>query len=105
MNDQKKHVKRYVTLNMLVESRACQLQTLIFHDAFGERVLVTEHICSVYANIFNWFWAAENLLSPKALDYFRDTVFDLKEIYGKDSRMTYNKEVAIVFCRAYSLDV
>ena len=55
-----------ITLKQLTELNACGPQITTFKRLFGEEVSVTLKSAVKYAHVFNWNWAAVNLLTRKA---------------------------------------
>jgi len=55
-----------ITLDDLDKAGACQSQRREFARLFPEGVEVTPDLCEKYSDVFDWEWAAENLLSPSA---------------------------------------
>lgn len=87
---------RRLTLQTLRYKNVCEKQTDLFWSLFKERVEITEELCVSVANMFNWDWAAENLLSPL-----------FREKYVRDSKpflAEYNQE-RISFWDKYDRDV
>jgi len=57
---------RELTLQQLVDKRACSLQVQLFKELFGTRVDVTVQAAIAVADKFDWGWAARALLSAAA---------------------------------------
>ena len=57
---------RVLTLATLIDKGACSSQVDLFRSRFGESVEVTAELCASVAAVFDWDWAARNLLSPPA---------------------------------------
>src|SRR5882757_8417376 len=69
-----------ITLADLDEAGACQSQRREFDRLFPEGVEVTPDLCEKYSDVFDWSWAAENLLSPSAwAEYEKVTASALAE--------------------------
>jgi hypothetical protein len=62
---------RTLTLQTLIDKRACVEQIDLFRAKFGESVEVTEALCRSVASEFDWHWAGNNLLSKKGYDDYR----------------------------------
>ena len=60
-------MKTYITLKQLERAGACASQRRVFKRQFGARVRVSEKLAEIYAEKFNWAWAAYSLLTPQAL--------------------------------------
>ncbi len=69
---QRKRIMK-LTLQKLVELRACEKQRIIFAEHFGTEVEVTEGLCEKFAGDFNWGWAAQNLLIALARGEYNRT--------------------------------
>lgn len=105
----------YITLKQLEEHRACSYQRELFKSLFGDKVLVTLSDCIMYADNFDFVWAARNLLSPtqkkaysKALApayrVYYEAVAPARKAYSKavaPAYKAYNKAKASAFCNAY----
>jgi hypothetical protein len=73
-------MSRVLTLATLIDKRACNSHVELFRSRFGESVEVTAELCASVAAMFDWGWAASNLLSPPALaEYDRVTAPALAE--------------------------
>lgn len=59
-----------ITLQLLLEKGACHSQRVEFAELFGESVVVTHELALKHASVFDWDWAAVELLSEKALRTF-----------------------------------
>ena len=60
----------FLTKQMLHAKHACKTQYELFVEHFPDGVEVTELVCVSVANIFDWEWAALNLLpAPLYADY------------------------------------
>jgi hypothetical protein len=53
-----------ITLQTLKDKGACADQVALFAKRFGEQAEVTGSACIAVAPLFNWDWAAQNMLSP-----------------------------------------
>ena len=54
-----------ISARILRRKRACVSQVKEFINVFGKaNITVTEELCVSYAPVFDWNWAAENLLPP-----------------------------------------
>ena len=53
-------------LQTLIDMRACREQVDLFRTKFGESVDVTSELCESVASVFDFEWAARNLLPPAA---------------------------------------
>ena len=63
--------RRTLSLKRLVDLGACSPQRQLFEKHFGKSVRVTPGLCVRVALLFNWRWAARNLLSRSALAEYR----------------------------------
>jgi hypothetical protein len=78
---------RIITLQQL--ENACIEQRNLFRILFGESVEVTEELSIYHADEFDWNWAADNLLSPKAQSKYYATMDKaFNEIYYVESATT-----------------
>jgi hypothetical protein len=57
---------RPLLLSTLIKHRACMDQVALFRTKFGQSVNVSVGLCRKHARLFDWDWAACNLLSPSA---------------------------------------
>ena len=63
---------KVLKLATLVELGACESQTGLFKEKFGESVRVTEKLCEKVAALFDLNWAARHLLTaPARAEYER----------------------------------
>ena len=51
-------------LSALIEKNACSEQVKLFRKHFGLEVNVTQALCRKVSAVFDWSWAAANLLTP-----------------------------------------
>ena len=65
-----------LTLQTLIDAEACRDQRDIFERRFGQQVDVTPELCVSVAPLFDWEWAAENLLSADAYKAYLDATED-----------------------------
>ena len=61
---------RTLTLKQLRDAGAWKSQCDLFRSLFGESVKVTARRAASFHNVFDWQWAARNLLSLKGLARF-----------------------------------
>ena len=57
---------RILTTRQLIDRGACNEQVEAFRSRFGESVEVTPELCESVVAVFDWVWAASNLLSARA---------------------------------------
>ena len=55
-----------LTLKTLKDKKACVDQYNMFKHKFGQSVDITPELCVANAFVFDWDWAANNLLSASA---------------------------------------
>ena len=55
-----------ITLQQLIDKGACAGQVRLFKRRYGGSVRVTKRECIAAAQLFDWDWAAQNLLSAPA---------------------------------------
>ena len=72
-----------ITLNMLQNKRACADQVETFEGEFGDSVVVTLELCLIYASIFDFCWAAHNLLSSEKYESYA--------LERKEARKVFNR--------------
>ena len=70
-----------ITLKML--EGACEPQRDLFSELFGEEVELTLELCIEHAAEFDWYWAAENLLQPKATAEYDKAIAPARAAYKK----------------------
>ena len=58
---------RKINLKQLLDAKACSDQVVLFVQKFGASVDVTVELAVSLAGVFDFHWAAENLLQPSAL--------------------------------------
>src|ERR1700678_1514844 len=61
-----------ITAQLLEDHGACSNQVELFVTHFPEGATVTLDRCRGVAQIFNWDWAAEHLLTPPALAAYNE---------------------------------
>jgi hypothetical protein len=59
-------MKPTITITDLTSKGACEDQVALFREMFGESVVVTVARARTVAGLFNWEWAARNLLDGTA---------------------------------------
>ena len=57
---------RKINLKQLLDAKACSDQVVLFVQKFGASVDVTVELAVSLAGVFDFHWAAENLLQPSA---------------------------------------
>src|SRR6202142_3423436 len=57
---------KILKLATLIELHACTSQKDLFKEKFGESVEITETLCEGVATLFDFDWAARNLLTAPA---------------------------------------
>ena len=55
-----------ITSTKLRRAGACKDQVKLFVKLFGRSVVVIEELCAEYAEVFDWKWAADKLLTETA---------------------------------------
>lgn len=87
-----------ITLKML--EGACEPQRDLFSELFGEEVELTLELCIEHAAEFDWYWAAQNLLSPKSTAEYDNAISTARAAYKKASA-AYNKALAAAYDNAF----
>jgi hypothetical protein len=59
-------MSKVLTLQTLIDKRACRAQVDLFRQTFGASVEITPALCESVAAQFDWTWASNNLLTPAA---------------------------------------
>ncbi len=94
-----------LTLQTLIDKRACKDQVALFREMFGDSVEITEELCASFAR-FDFTWAAQHLLSVAAWDDYlrnRETAWaDYLRIKGSAPRADYARSRAITFAKLYN---
>lgn len=69
-------MSRYVTLRQLKKAGACSEYRNLFKDLFGAkgRLKITESNVAALASVFNLYWAAGNLLTPKQQGVYQSRI-------------------------------
>ena len=90
-----------ITLKML--EGACKPQRDLFSELFGEEVELTLELCIEHAAEFDWYWAAQNLLSPKATAEYDNAIAPASEAFNKafDSASAEYKKAYDSACADY----
>jgi hypothetical protein len=78
---------RELDYKTLEQAGACKSQLDLFNRLYGDSVIVTEEAAADVASLFEWTWAAENLLSFNAYEYF----LGLKEEAWRKEETANNK--------------
>jgi hypothetical protein len=108
---------RLLYIKQLINAGACREQVEAFRERFGKYVEVTPELCASVAAVFDWWWAARNLLSPAAraeyervraaawAEYERVTapVLDEYKRVTASARTEYKRARASAFGVAYNL--
>lgn len=62
-----------IALQQLISKGACWDQVCLFKRRYGKSVTVTRRECLAVAGLFNWGWAAINLLTTRQrFAYYRE---------------------------------
>ena len=116
-----------ITLDMLINKKACQEQIDLFKQCFGESVEITEDLCLKYSNEFHINWLIDNMLNEEQRELYytiqapawkkylaiQESVYEeYKAIQGPayeeyeaieaPALEAYDKEKARAFCVAYN---
>ncbi len=99
-----------LTLQTLIDKRACKDQVALFREMFGDSVEITEELCASSARKFDFTWAAQHLLSVAAWDdYLRitgwawvDYVHITDDRIKGSARADYAHSRAITFAKLYN---
>jgi hypothetical protein len=76
---------KILKLATLIELHACTSQTDLFKERFGESVEITETLCEGVATLFDFDWAARNLLTaPAWAEYQRVRALAFAKLYIGD---------------------
>ncbi len=70
-----------ITYKELQAKGACADQLALFKKHFGPSVVVTLEAVLAVADVFNWDWAARNLMSPKACKVYQDAIAPACKVY------------------------
>ncbi len=70
-----------ITYQELQAKGACANQLALFKKHFGPSVVVTLEAVLAVADVFNWDWAARNLMSPKACKVYQDAIAPACKVY------------------------
>lgn len=62
-----------ITLARLEALGACRSQRFKFTELFDDSVVVTRELAMEHAGAFDWYWAAEEMLTGAAFDLFKAT--------------------------------
>ena len=86
---------KILKLATLVELGACESQTGLFKEKFGESVQVTEELCEKVAALFDFDWAARHLLTaPARAEYERVRALARAEYARRDAQACVEYECA-----------
>ena len=97
-----------ITIRLLKSKGACEDQIEKFKTLFPEGVVLTEAACMDHAQTFNWGWAAEMLLTPKARKLYDETCAPARKLYDEtcaSARKLYHETCAPAFARAALSDL
>ena len=72
-----------ITARMLQAKSACSDQVEKFKELFPEGIEVTEALCVQHAQVFDWSWSAENLLTPEAWKVYCETTTPAWKVYSE----------------------
>jgi len=71
-----------ISARILRRTRACVSQVNEFVNVFGEAsITVTEELCVSYAPVFDWDWAAKNLLPSRLYADYADKFISFEAEY------------------------
>jgi hypothetical protein len=96
-------MKKVIALEQLEDLNACLTQRLRFKNMFGDKVILTQKLAIKYAEIFDFTWAARNLLYQK--DYKKWCTLFNKNSIQIDKGFLQDKEAckqeALLFMKLY----
>jgi hypothetical protein len=89
-----------ITARLLKTKGACKGQVAKFTELFPKGVEVTEALCVIHAQDFDWNWAAYNLLPPELWKVYMETKDAASKVYDKArdaASKVYNETKAAAF--------
>ena len=103
-----------ITLQQLIDAGACGDQRELFQQRYGDSVRVTKRECIAAAQLFDWDWAAQHLLSAPARRAWNEATTTARRAYHKalapaqraydkattPARRAYDEARAVAFWRA-----
>jgi hypothetical protein len=101
------HMPKTITLQQLRDKGACAPQLELFGCIFDNSVEVTVELCVKHAAMFNWSWAARNLLAGSGYVQYAFTAAEALRGYtvakgiSSDAWHAYIKILASAFAQAY----
>ena len=98
---------KIITADMLRKKRACASQLRVFKTRFPNGVEVSEALARELASVFDWGWAAEQLLTSSAWEAYDEATAPARKAYDEataSARKAYNEAMAQAFARAYLAD-
>ena len=72
-----------VSLRKLKLLGACTQQVYLFRQMFGDRCTVSVDLCVAHAAQFDWYWAAQELLSAPARRAYDEAVAPARRAYDE----------------------
>lgn len=85
---------RILTYQQLVEAKACYNQLALFRERYGDSVLVTVEAALEAAPLFNWNWAAMNLLTWEGREAFMAAFRPAQDTYKSAVRPAWKAYMA-----------
>jgi hypothetical protein len=76
---------RTITLQQLIDAKACPQQVELFRKHFGESVRVTVPKARKYAQAFSWDFAARHFLDASALKAYDEATASAWEVYREST--------------------
>lgn len=95
-------MKAIITLQQLIDAKACPTQCYQFQKLFGDSVEVTVERAEKCTHIFNWDWAAETLLNQTNSKEYFDRMIKIYLFYwGSKYRRKRIRGKAMTFAAMY----
>ena len=82
-----------ITDRLLKSKGACADQVAKFAELFPNGVEPTEALCLTHAQVFDWSWAASNLLPAPAGKAYDEAVAPAKKAYGEAVASVHRADV------------
>jgi hypothetical protein len=111
---------RSITLQTLNDANACESQCHLFKEHFGDDPApLTKRTALKFASVFDWGWAADNLLSPSQRKAYAEATASAHNAYAEakaSARRAYAEATAparragrearaLAFVAAYKLPI
>ena len=95
---------RKITVAMLDKAKACKPQRDIFQVLYIENLQFTEKLCREFSHVFDFLWAANNLLTAEAHCVLREHYEEILIKYKREPIELIGVDYLLAFARRIEAD-